>query len=221
MLTLGIDDAGRGPLIGPMILGGVLATGEQERKLKKENIRDSKDILQGERVRLSKMIKENVEAFKIVKTFPDEIDSSGNLNTLEAKKMAGVVNALNVGKFRKEKIKVVVDCPSTNVSAWRSKLLSFIEHDENLTVVCEHKADVNHVSVSAASILAKVVREEEVAKIQKKYGAIGSGYPADPTTKEFLKKHGKEFRDSGIFRKSWNTWKKMFPGVGQATLEGF
>ncbi|MBU0466616.1 MAG: ribonuclease HII [Nanoarchaeota archaeon] len=228
MLLLGIDDAGRGPIIGPMILSGVLIDKEQEKKLKRHNIRDSKTVLQSERVKLARFIKENSLSHKITKSFPAEIDetlsSEGtNLNTLEAQKAALIINSINIQKYQKEKIKVVVDCPSINTTAWCNTLLGFIKHKDNLEIHCEHKADANHVSVGAASILAKTTREEEVAKIKKQYGPIGSGYPADPDTKEFLKKHGKEFKDSGIFRKTWQTWKKMFPeaGKGQATLDSF
>jgi len=221
MLTLGIDDAGRGPLIGPMILAGVLVDAGQEKKLKKLGVRDSKVVLPDERVELAKAIKTGSLGNKVVKAFPEEIDASKNLNTLEAKKTGEIINSINSGKMRKEKIKVVVDCPSTNVVAWRETLLKFIEHIDNLEVLCEHKADANYVSVAAGSILAKSVREEEVAKLRKKYGAIGSGYPSDPMTKLFLKERGEELRDSGIFRKSWATWKKVFPAAGQKTLAGF
>jgi len=225
MLTIGIDDAGRGPLIGPMILAGVLVDGNMERKLKGKNIRDSKAVTQEERVEMASFIKGIVLDFSVVRSFPEEIDGSleggVNLNTLEAKKTARVINDMNKGKVRKEKVKVVVDCPSVNTDAWRETLLGFIHHKENLDVICEHKADVNHVSVAAGSILAKTVREEEVAKIKKEFGAVGSGYPADPMTKKFLKEKGREFADSGIFRKTWGTWKKLFPAAGQSTLEGF
>src|SRR3989344_417078 len=96
MLTLGIDDAGRGPLIGPMILAGVLIDRNQESKLKRMNVRDSKVVAQPERVKLAKLIKENSFAHKVEITFPNEIDSSletgTNLNTLEAKKAASIIN---------------------------------------------------------------------------------------------------------------------------------
>lgn len=224
-LILGIDDAGRGPLIGPMILAGVLVTTEQDIKVKKEGAKDSKLLLHSKRIELAKMIKENSLSHFIVKSSPDDIDSSilsgVNLNTLEAKKTAQIINEINKGKYQKEKIKVIVDCPSVNTSAWRKTLMSFIEYLDNLDVHCEHKADFNHPSVSAASILAKVQREEEVEKLKKqysKYGNIGSGYPSDPNTKEFLKKHGKELENSGIFRKTWATWKTLFPEKKQSTL---
>ena len=96
-----------------------------------------------------------------------------------------------------------------------------IDHPENLQIFCEHKADFNHPSVSAASILAKVEREEEVTKLKKEfreYGNIGSGYPSDPVTIEFLKNNGKLLKNSGIFRKTWATWKALFPSTEQDKL---
>ena len=111
-----------------------------------------------------------------------------------------------------------------NTGAWKKTLVGYIKNPGYLTVYCEHKADVNHVSVSAASIIAKVVREEEVAKLKgkyKEYGDLGSGYPSDPATKEFLRKNGQKLKDSGIFRKSWVTWKQLFPEKSQMTLRDF
>ncbi len=225
MLTLGIDDAGRGPLIGPMILAGVLLDKNGETFLKKYSVKDSKMLEHPTRVKLSKIINESALTHHVVKSYPEEIDEAVdggmNLNTLEAMKCAEIINAINSGKYKKEKIKVIVDCPSVNIAAWRNKLLEFVDSGENLQVVCEHKADANHLSVSAASIVAKVVREEEVALLKKKYGDIGSGYPSDPYTKKFLVEHGNSLRDSGIFRKSWATWKEVFSDKKQKTLEGF
>jgi ribonuclease HII len=225
MLVLGIDDAGRGPLIGPMILAGVLIEKNREEYLKKQGVKDSKQVEHPTRVKLAKMIKEISERFEVVKAFPNDIDFAithgTNLNTLEAMKTAEIINEINTGKFLKEKITVVVDCPSVNISAWTKTLEGFVKKKDNLKIICEHKADVNHPVVSAASILAKVAREEEVAKIKKQFGETGSGYPADPVTKEFLKKEGERLKNSGIFRKSWATWKEIFPEEGQKTLGEF
>src|SRR3989344_3688054 len=107
-LVLGIDDAGRGPLIGPMVLAGVLMNKEDELFLKKQGVNDSKQLIHSVRMKLGE-----------------------------------IINSLNSGK---EKIKVIVDCPSVNTSAWRKTLLEYIEKKDNLDVHCEHKADVNHVS---------------------------------------------------------------------------
>ena len=222
MLTLGIDDAGRGPLIGPMILSGVLLNDKQEKELKKSKIADSKTLYHNTRISLSKLIKENSISFKTIKTPATEIDSSlasgTNLNTLEANKTGEYQMPTTT---KKDRIKVIIDCPSVNINAWKNTLMKFVTNSSNLTVICEHKADINHLSVSAASIIAKVAREDEVSELKKQYGDFGSGYPSDPKTKEFLKKHGLSMENSGIFRKSWSTWKKLFPDKKQATLQGF
>jgi ribonuclease HII len=226
MLILGIDDAGRGPLIGPMFLAGVLIDKKDYEILKKQGVNDSKQVLHPKRVLLSKLIKDSAVDFYIARSDPDQIDNavnSGlNLNTLEAMKTAEIINKILINK--KEKIQIVVDCPSTNISAWRNKVLEYVTVKVDFDLICEHKADANHVAVSAASILAKVAREDAVAEIKerlKQYGDVGSGYPADPFTKEFLKKYGNELKDSGIFRKSWSTWKSLFPEAKQSTLKGF
>ncbi len=222
MFTLGIDDAGRGPLIGPMILAGVIIDKEQEKLFKSKDIKDSKLVTHPQRIKLAKFIKANSIKSKVVQSSAEEIDNSinsgVNLNTLEAKKTAEIINALN---DKREKLRVIVDCPSVNISAWKKTLLTFINYPANLEISCEHKADANYVSVSAASILAKVTREEEVALLKEKYGDIGSGYPADPATIEFLKKNGKKLSDSGLFRKTWSTWKLLFPEKSQKTLKDF
>ena len=226
-LTIGIDDAGRGPVIGPMILAGVLLNTNQEKTIKSAGATDSKLLTHPTRIRISTLIKKISLKYKILQASPDEIDqaiihtSNMNLNTLEAKKAGEIINNLS---DKKDRIKVIIDCPSINISSWKSKLLEFVEHPQNLTIRCENKADLNHTSVAAASILAKVTREEEVTKIKKmyaSYGDIGSGYPSDPVTKKFLKNNGLKLRDSGIFRKSWSTWKKMFPDRKQSTLDSF
>ncbi len=211
-MIIGIDDAGRGPLIGPMYLAGVLLTPEQEAILKQEGITDSKALAHSSRLRMAAIIKKNCTKYHVVESTPAQIDKAVdggvNLNTLEAQKTADIINELN---DKDTQIKVVVDCPSVNTMAWRGTLLEYVHPRANLQVICEHKADANHISAAAGSILAKVAREEAVMSLKQQYGDFGSGYPADPKTKSFLENKGKELADTGIFRKSWSTWKKMYP----------
>lgn len=219
-LILGIDDAGRGPVIGPMILAGCLVTEEQEKELKKIGIKDSKELTQKRREFLAEKIRESSETFEFALAFPDEIDSQlnngTNLNILEAIKIAEIINKINKG-FKK--IKVIIDCPSVSIEKWTDVLKTKIENLSNLEISCEHKADKNHVSVSAASILAKCVREKEMGELKKKYGdEIGSGYCSDPLTQRFLEKNGHKHKDDGIFRKTWETWKVTIAKISQRTL---
>ncbi|MGV8142226.1 MAG: ribonuclease HII [Candidatus Pacearchaeota archaeon] len=209
MLLLGIDDAGRGPILGPMFLAGVLIKSGDEKSLKDLGARDSKLIEHRERIVLATEIKKQVISFNIQESSPKEIDlavETINLNTLEAKKAAEIINQLNDNTSQ---IKVIVDCPSVNTVAWKKTMTSFIKNTKNLDIHCEHKADFNYPVVSAASILAKVSREEAVSLLKQQYGNIGSGYPSDPYTKAFLEKHKEMLKTTNIVRKSWATWKNL------------
>lgn len=220
MLTLGIDDAGRGPVIGPMVLAGCLIDEKTGRELKRLGVKDSKQLTQKRREFLEQKIKEKAETFEIMIAYPEEIDGKNhdgvNLNALEAIKTAQIINRINKGF---EKIKVIVDCPSVSIIKWQDFLKTKIKNLSNLEVVCEHKADQNHVSVSAASILAKCVREKEIKLLKEKYGdGIGSGYCHDPITRKFLDEHFKKYNADGIFRKTWQTWKNVLAKNEQKTL---
>jgi len=223
MLVLGIDDAGRGPLIGPMILSGVLIDNKLDKEFKRLGVKDSKQLTEKRREFLAEIIKEKAETFEIVIVTPDEIERMNkkgiNLNEVEALATAKIINRINKGY---KKIKVFVDCPSTSIVKWQHSLKMKVKNPENMDISCEHKADKNHVSVSAASILAKSIREKEMSKLKKKYGdEIGSGYTSDPKTKTFLKNKGKKYSNKGIFRKTWQTWKVAMGKHEQKKLSEF
>lgn len=208
-LIIGIDDAGRGPLIGPMALAGCLVTPSIEKYFKEIRVRDSKMLTARTREYLAKKIREKAISYHVTLTPPSEIDSRAgaglNLNKIEAIKAAEIINKLT--EKIHEPVRIVIDCPSPNRETWRQYVVEHVVNKKNLTIACEHKADKNHVAVSAASILAKSEREKEVAKITKKIGKdFGSGYPNDPKTIEFLNNHGKEHKKDGIFRETWATF---------------
>jgi ribonuclease HII len=221
-LILGIDDAGRGPVIGPMAIAGVLIEESLENELRALGVKDSKQITPKRREFLADIIRKKSKAYDVILIFPEEIDESNKsglkLNELEAIAAARIVDKLNK-KVGNRRVKVVVDCPSPNIRNWTDFLKTKIDRLSNLEISCEHKADRNHIAVSAASILAKSAREEQVSIIKEKHGDIGSGYPSDPVTKEFLKKQGEKHKDSGIFRKSWSTWKNAQSEGKQTKLD--
>ncbi len=220
LLKLGIDDAGRGPVIGPMILAGCLIDEKTEKEFRRLGVRDSKQLTHKRREFLNKIIKEKAEAYEIETVHPSEIDSKNhsgtNLNYLEALMTANIINRINKGY---KKIKVIVDCPSVGIIKWKDFLKTKIDDLSNLEVSCEHKADKNHISVAAASILAKCEREREMDILKKKYGDhVGSGYSSDPYTKKFLQDNIEKLKDKGIFRKTWSTWKKATSKAEQEKL---
>ncbi len=217
---LGIDDAGRGPVIGPMVLAGCLIDEKTAKEFKKLGVKDSKQLTAKRREFLAEKIREQAETFEIELTYPTEIDGKNadgiNLNDLEAIKVANIINKINKGY---SKIKVVIDCPSVNITKWDDFLKTKIKNLSNLEISCEHKADKNHVSVSAASILAKSAREKEMDFLKEKYGdGIGSGYSSDQMTCKFLNDNLKKYDNDGIFRKTWDTWKKACSAQEQRRL---
>jgi len=220
-LIIGIDDAGRGPVLGPMILAGVLIHEKHHPILSDLGVKDSK-LLQPK--------KRDAIALQLIQKFPfhveitkaNEIDSqiaSGiNLNWIEAIKSANIINTL--AKDLTENIKVIIDCPSPNIPAWHNYVLKNIHSPEKIELSCEHKADANHLSVGAASILAKHHREIEMENLRKLHNInCGSGYCADPQTKKFLQGDIEELESLGIIRKSWATWVKIKREKGQKSLE--
>lgn len=220
MLILGIDDAGRGPVIGPMVLAGALIDEKHLKYLKDLGVKDSKLVTPKRREFLAEKIKEKAETFEVALAFPEEIDHGNHtgvdLNKIEAIKMAEVINKINKGFI---KIKVIIDCPSAGISKWLDYLKTKIENLSNLEIVCEHKADKNYTAVGAASILAKCVREKEMAKLKEKYGEeIGSGYCHDPVTCAFLGKYAKKHEKDGLFRQSWSTWQNACRNLEQKKL---
>ncbi len=226
---IGVDDAGRGPLIGAMLLAGVLVNEKGQKELKKIGCKDSKQLTRKERKALFDKIKEISNGYHIIATSPAEIDNRTNvglnLNRIEAIKTAEIINEIlkKMDKEIKGEIEIVVDCPSPNTVEWRNYLLRHVDESEKKVLIkCEHKADVNHVECSAASILAKVTRDNEIDKIKKEIGIdFGSGYPSDPSTVEFLEKHSSKFKNHGIFRKTWGTWHEHIKKKEQKKLDGF
>lgn len=223
MLIIGVDDSGRGPIIGPMVLAGVLVDDSINEQFKAHGVKDSKQLPPKKRRFLAKFIKANALGYKIVQANPEEIEmkikTGINLNKIEAIKAAQIINMLNISK---ENIKVILDCPSPNTLAWGNYLKKYIHKLDNLEFVVEHKADVNYPSVSAASILAKTTRDAEIEKIKKRIGKdFGSGYPSDPITCKFLREHADKHKDKGIFRKTWQTWKDLCKEKSQKKLGQF
>jgi len=210
--VLGIDEAGRGPVIGPLIIAGVLIQDGKEAEL--GAVKDSKLLVQKKRVELNELIQKNSE-FKVIEISPKEIDdaveSKGNdmnLNWLEAKHSAEIINHFNPDI-------VVIDCPHPVPKKYEDHLKKLVSK-KDIKYIVEHKADVNYPVCSAASIVAKVRREEEMDKIKKIYGNTGPGYPANPLTQKFIKENWNKHPE--IFRHSWSTFKNVAKQKGQQKL---
>ena len=208
MLVAGVDDAGRGCVIGPLIIAGVLMKEENIKKLVQLGVKDSKRLSPRKRETLAVEIKRIALKYSLVKLSPKDIDEvvqTGRklhkLNRLEAQAMAKIVELL------KPDI-AYVDASDVLEERFRQHILELLS--SKVKIVSEHKADRKYPIVSAASIIAKVKRDGEIAELKEKYGDFGCGYPTDSKTISFLQQCLKKFGEyPDCVRKSWKPAKRV------------
>jgi ribonuclease HII len=205
-LVCGIDEAGRGPVIGPLVMAGVLIEDSDEIKLKEIGVKDSKLLDKREREDLFKKILGIVKEYKIISLTPDIIDETlksprTNLNMLEAETTSEILNELNPDK-------AIIDLPDRDQERYQGFIRKNLEN-KKMELITEHKADFNYPVVSAASILAKVTRDRYIEHLKETFGEdFGSGYTSDEKTVKFLEKNWNNSKVHFI-RKEWATWKDM------------
>ncbi|QIW23382.1 ribonuclease HII [Sulfolobus sp. S-194] len=201
MIVVGIDEAGRGSLIGPMIVAGVALKNDRLKLLKNMGVKDSKQLTRNRREKLFDLISSYSEGFTIVKVLPEEIDSQ-NLNELTYKAMIKIIYSLVEFK----PIRVTVDKVG-NAKVVEQEIIK-LGIEPNIVT----NADVYFVEASAASIIAKVIRDNIIDTLKLKYGDFGSGYPSDPKTVNWVKNIYKEYlTPPPIIRRSWKILQEIAP----------
>ncbi|MDD5112000.1 MAG: ribonuclease HII [Candidatus Altiarchaeota archaeon] len=203
----GIDEAGRGPVIGPMVLACAVFDDGGMMRLAELKVRDSKKLSPARRSYLEPLVKDVAIEYGLAIVSAGEIDllrKRKSLNVIEAMKVAQLICSLKNTPAR-----IVVDAADAVAENYRTSIIKCaadINSDFRMPhLVSEHKADDNYLEVSAASILAKVERDRRIEELKKTHGDFGSGYPADETTKEYVKSALKSGLLPDIVRKSWNT----------------
>ena len=216
----GVDDAGRGPIIGPLVIAGVLMDEERIRELVSIGVKDSKLLTPGTRSDLAEKIRRIALKISYDELSPAQIDEVvirarklQKLNFLEAKSMAKVITDL--------KPKAVwVDASDVKPERYARQILDELPASLRRTVlISEHKADRKYPVVSAASIMAKVRRDAAISKLWEEYGNFGSGYVTDPNTIAFLKEWRRTHADyPPIVRRSWKTLRGIESDLAQMKL---
>ena len=212
----GVEEAGRGPVIGPMVMCGILIDEKDVKRLREIGVKDSKLLTPAMRELLYDQILKIAKSHRIVTVPPEKIDqaveSEGtNLNWLEADISADIINEMKPDK-------AILDCPSNNPAAYKEYVEKKLEKPD-MDIIAEHRADLNYPVVAAASIIAKVVRDKEIGKLKDEHKVdFGSGYPSDKLTMEFL---GKYYNKYDFFRKSWQPYKEALKKKSQKKLGEF
>ena len=212
-LILGIDEAGRGPVIGPMVIAGYCIEEEKIDLLKSLGVKDSKELTRKQREEIYNDIIKLTDKYKYIIIDPKTIDYyvyKNKLNYLEFKNMIKIIEEIKPDK-------VIIDSPIVNTK----KVIEYIKNNlkTNVEIIAENRADKNYPVVSAASIIAKVIRDREIDKIKEKINIdFGSGYPSDEKTIKALKEDYDKIKD--YIRESWMTIKRI-RGINQKNIFDF
>jgi ribonuclease HII len=215
MIVAGIDEAGRGPCFGPMTIGLALMNTDSENELKELGVKDSKDLLPNKRKSLINSIKTLSIEHKVLILSPVEINdlmAQYSLNEIEAMKIAEIIN-----KLKNMPDVIYIDSPDAVKGAFERRIRKYLTKsvNEKIKIVAENKADSKYVVVGAASILAKVKRDDDIEELRQKFGDFGSGYPSDPKTKKFLAEYVQQYKALPPFtRIFWSTCTKALDEIG-------
>lgn len=209
MNTLGLDEAGRGPVLGPMVMGGIVIPEKKEKIVERMGVKDSKKVTPKRRAVLSRKLTKMFE-YELVEISARDIDlmrTKGiNLNQIEKLAMKKIIRKLDSDK-------IIIDALDVKEGRLQEEMQEYA--GPNREVLAEHKADENYLAVGAASIIAKHRRDQIIDELNRNYikttkdrNGIGSGYPSDPKTKAFLKQYTYDEMPEFV-RRSWGTVQKI------------
>ncbi len=204
-MICGVDEAGKGPVIGPLVVAAVMV--ENLKLIDDLGLKDSKVLSQKKRKVLSNLIKERFQyTVEIIK--PEIVDNyrrRNKLNDLNREAFEKVISKLNPEI-------AYVDAADVNEERFGKLIKLGLTNSNDTDIISMHKADAKISIVAAASIIAKETREKEIEKIKNEIGDFGSGYPSDKRTIKFLKAfYGENRKWPAGTRKSWETLKKIRP----------
>ncbi|RMG38741.1 MAG: ribonuclease HII [Methanobacteriota archaeon] len=215
-----MDEAGRGPVLGPLVIGLVAATPSELAELREIGVDDSKALTEKKRIQLAESIRSAVSIAKVL------VVPASELNVLMTEK---TLNQIEVIKFRQllqpyaSKVsKLFLDAADVNAERFGNHFTDLVDD-----VVAEHKADSKYEIVAAASILAKTERDRQMQLLQKEYAkkypdlpSFGKGYPTN--ARNFLEEYYRRFNEMpNIARIKWKTVQKIIEKFPQTNLDEF
>ncbi len=224
-MICGIDEAGKGSVLGPMVVGGVL--GESAEEMAGHEFADSKTLSAKRREELYEDI---VSRYKTAVVVLDAVKIDECRKTHTMNEIVVICHAKTIEKLMPPAdSRIYLDACDvneirygievSNVLCGFSETLNSQIKSGKIEIISEHKADMKFPVVSAASIVAKVTRDRLIGKLSEEFGEIGSGYPSDPITMEFLEKFMRsEGKSPIIARNSWKTVSNIEAKLRQRTL---
>jgi len=211
-MGLGVDEAGKGPVLGSMFAAAVRA----EPAALPDGVGDSKSIAPATRERLDGEIRAAADAVAVAEISVRRIDDpETDMNTLTVAAHAEALSGVAI-----DGVHGLVDAGDTDAERFGRRVADRV--DATIEITAEHGADESDPLVGAASIVAKVARDNHVETLADRHGDVGSGYPSDPTTRAFLASYVErrgELPDCA--RASWSTCEDVLAAAQQSTLGEF
>ncbi|VVB66959.1 Ribonuclease HII [Candidatus Norongarragalina meridionalis] len=213
MVVVGVDEAGRGPVLGPLVICAYAVEESELPGLKKAGVKDSKLLTHEKRMALVPLLLEKgTAALEIITA--EEITAlmrkKISLNEIEAQRGAEAIKKVMDGASC-----VYVDSPDPIPRKFANRLYKYLP--QKLKIVSENKADYKYVVVGAASVIAKEKRDEEIDAIKRELKCdFGNGYSHDEATIHFLTQHKDDPRLQKYIRHEWATAKRIC-GKGKQT----
>ena len=214
MPVVGVDEAGKGPVLGSMFAAAVRVT---DPAALPDDLDDSKALSPERREALDAALRgDDRVTIAVVEVAPERIDDpTTDMNTLTVAAQAEALAALAAPGDR-----VLLDAGDVSAERFARRVAERV--DQPLDRHAEHEADATYAAVSAASVVAKVVRDAHVAALAESFGEVGSGYPSDPTTRAFLAGYVDEHGElPACARRSWQTCDDALAAAEQSALGEF
>jgi ribonuclease HII len=210
-MEFGVDEAGKGPVLGPMVAACVVA----RPGALPSAVDDSKRVPAERRAALAATLAEDPAVrIGLATVSPERIDGEADMNTLTVRAHAAAVDDAGAAGTG------LADACDVDAERFARRVGERVEAD--VTLRAEHGADESSPLVGAASIVAKVERDAALADLAATLGDVGSGYPSDPTTREFLREYVREHGElPDCARASWQTSRDVLAAAEQSTLDGF
>lgn len=224
IILCGADEAGRGAILGPLVVSIVAVKSSGVRKLSDIGVRDSKLLSDKRRRQLYNEIEEIADEIKIKAIFPEEINKTManhiSINELEAQSFSELFDSMEseVGSIYLDSPDVIPERFGVRFGMYSIKNTRVVgvknkpreKGIQYTRVVAEHKADARYPVVSAASIIAKVTRDTEIKKLEKRLRfKIGSGYPSDDYTIKAIRSNIKNEALNEHIRNRWVTFERI------------
>lgn len=218
-MIAGIDEAGRGPVIGPLVIAGITAPDQE--LFEQMKVKDSKQLSAKRRTVLAEHIKNLATTIEVIIIKANDIDDMRKVMTM---------NEIEVHAFTRiiKKLKpdrCFVDAADVNSKRFGLHIAAHLP--KKIEIISKHKADNIYPIVSAASIIAKTRRDQEVRTIAKTLEKrinqpLGSGYPSDPLTQQFITSWVQKYSTLPPHtRKSWKTAQRICEQHTRKTLDDF